>query len=209
MRTSTALRRQGRQSNNGSLFKGRLPILHLLFVLAIVYTLSSFVLFEELDTKDNSQKTFSVQTLFWRVKSIHRKVAHTVRRDLVKGVFLNKRLDAACSPDFGCILPRPTLFRSIALEKHEVPFAPGELPVFETHVDVPVIETPKERPKEEKADQASRKGGVERERRDRSETARLKLTPADPANEKKRAEPPYRLSKRVQGEMHDKDRYVD
>ena len=44
-----------------SQLKGRIPILHLLFVLAIVYTLSSFVLFEELDTKD-SPKSFSIKT---------------------------------------------------------------------------------------------------------------------------------------------------
>ena len=177
--------------------------MHLLFVLAIVYTLSSFVLFEELDTKDSSPKSFSVQTLFWRVKSVHRKVARTLRRDLVKGVFLNKRLDAACSPDFGCILPRPTLFRSISLEAHQVPFAPGELPVFATHAEhVLVTETPEESPKEEKVEQASESAQT---------TTPSKPEPVASASEaetKKRAEPPYRLSKRVQGEMHDKDRYV-
>ncbi len=196
-----------------SQLKGRIPILHLLFVLAIVYTLSSFVLFEELDTKD-SPKSFSIKTLVWKVKASHRKLARTIRRDLIKDVFVNKRLEAVCSSEFGCILPRPTLFRSASLKQPQVQLAPNSI-----ELELPLVEFPEPESESDRSGASSGQDGetparaVEAQSRRHSSPSlqlnrRANSNPggSKTAAEEPRKEGPYRLSKRVQGELHDRQR---
>ena len=225
-----------------------MPIMHLLFVLAVVYTLSSFVLFEELDTKDSQDaSSFSLRALAYKAKASHRRLAKLIRRDLPRGVFLNKRVEASCSSDFGCILPRPQLFfgSTAFATPPEHRLAPASVPKFVTEAHLAAFDVSERSDREtaavddeppprgppaasareqmeqrrqerrERRERERRERDRERqERRDRERKAQeeaaqstAEASSSDASKEATRpAAEPYKLSKRVQGELHDRDR---
>ena len=242
-----------------SKLKGRLPILHLLFVLAIVYALSSFVLFQELDTSDSSeQPSFSVKTLVRKVKVSHKRIAKLVRRDLVRSIFPHTRVEASCSPDFGCILPRPQLYfasTDFAVPGGDDNLPPKEVPKFHTKIDFSALARSSrekagdhhhQRPQQEEVGEEDKPGEEARgpkqestqerrlrERRERRERERVERERDREARRREREavreavkqreaeeslkrgdddtpvaehKEPYKLSQKVQGELHNSAR---
>lgn len=213
-----------------------------------MYTLSSFVLFAELDTKDSRGSTFSLRTMADRARASHRRIAKFVRRDL----FSRHRIESGCSKDFGCILPRPQLYFSNTEfpkpEDHNL--APAVVPKFNTRIDLSGFETTLPEADDDDNTEEGREGGEEeeevatppkesvqerrmrerRERRERErqerealreerrrerEAVRAAVREREDAEERagevkaKEAKPkaePYKLSMRVQGELHNRAR---
>ena len=202
--------------------------MQLLFLLALLYALSSFVLLGELDTTKDAapvKEDFSIRTIVRRCKAGHRRLARLIRRDLTSEFFLNKGVEAACSAEFGCILPRPALLRRGDFAEHELSFAPSELalPLFDAGALL-AAESAVQGRRDTEGGSAARGGGEEKAQgggptpgsraargrdaaaasRSRHAEAKASAIPAAEASPKR--DTPYRLSKRVQSEMHDRGR---
>ena len=203
------------------MLKGRIPIIHMLVLLVMVYVVCDLMIYEELEG-DMPSGVGGFKRIVLKFKALHRKLARMIRKDLMSVVFLRRSLDKSCHPALGCLLPKPSLLRIGALPELEgTRSAPTTVEPFTADLDAKVRESKRPAPDRvdaepevvipAHADEAAEKSQVVGEAMATAPTpSRKDARGGSPAESDRAAKnPPYKLSRRIQKEMHNRKRIED